>query len=73
VSLEPAEAAPPSRVVLLVEFPNGAYRRFTAEQPRDYLLAIEASGDPREPCVTVTFAGNPEAGGMKVSQAGHPR
>jgi hypothetical protein len=73
VDLEPAEAPAPSHVVLLVVFPNGAYRRFAAEQPRDYLLTVEPSGNPREPCITVTFAGNPEAGGMKVSQAGHPR
>jgi hypothetical protein len=72
VSLEPAEPPAPSRVELIVEFANGAYRRFTAAQPRDYLLAIEPSGSPQEPCITVTFAGNPEAGGLRVRQAGTP-
>jgi hypothetical protein len=63
----------PSRIVLLVEFADGAYRQFAAGQPCGYALAIEASGSPQEPRITVTFAGNPEAGGMRVSQGGLPR
>jgi hypothetical protein len=73
VDLEPAEAPAPSRVVLLVEFTDGAARTFTANQPCDYVMAVTESSHPGEPRITVTFAGNPAAGGMHVSQrAGWP-
>jgi hypothetical protein len=65
-------AADPSRITLRIEFPNGTYREFTAEKPLGYWLRVQESNAPPEPLITVFFGGNPEAGGMQVSQEGVP-
>jgi hypothetical protein len=62
----------PSRVILRIEFPNGAYREFAAGQPLKYWLGVLESDAPPEPLIAVFFGGNPEAGGMQVSQEGIP-
>jgi hypothetical protein len=64
--------ADPSKVTLRIEFPNGAYREFTAEQPLGYWLRVQESNAPPEPLIAVFFGGNPAAGGMQVSQEGVP-
>jgi hypothetical protein len=71
VDLQPAIPGP-LRVTLRVEYPNGAYRQFTAGQPVGYVLRVQESGTPGEPLITARFAGNPDAGGMQVSQEGVP-
>lgn len=62
----------PSRVVLRVEWANGAVREFTAVSPLEYQFAAAPSDDlPRsEPKLMVVFAGNPEAGGIQVHSEG---
>lgn len=71
-----------SRIVLRVEYGNGAHREFTADWPQPCLLRIGTAGeeaglpagmaDPgrKEPLIACMFGGNPEAGGVTVSQAG---
>ena len=62
----------PARVVLRVEWANGAFREFTAESPLEYQFAAAPSDDlPRsEPQLMVVFAGNPELGGIQVRADG---
>ena len=62
----------PARVVLRVEWANGAFREFTAVSPLQYQFAAAPSDDlPRsEPQLMVVFAGNPELGGIQVRADG---
>lgn len=64
----------PVRVVLRVEFASGAYRQYTAVDPLEWHFAIAPTdGSPRsEPQIALMFAGNPDAGGIKVQQEGMP-
>lgn len=68
VSAEPQ----PSRIVLRMEWPGGAYREYTAVQPLEVRFAVAPSdGRARsEPQIALMFAGNPDAGGVAVSQEG---
>jgi len=70
-TVEPA-GPDPSRVVLLVEYPGGAFREFTAAWPLEWRFAVAPSdGKPRsEPKIALMFAGNPDAGGIQVRQEG---
>jgi hypothetical protein len=62
--------AGPSRVILRIEYPNGAVREFTADRPLEYTLAIEESRIPRQPRIIATFAGNPDTDGICGHSAG---
>jgi hypothetical protein len=64
----------PARVVLYVEWPNRAFREYTAVSPLEYQFAVAPSdGRPQsEPKLMVMFAGNPELGGIQVAQEGRP-
>ncbi len=83
VPAAPADTAPAvSMLVLRVEYENGAHREFTALWPVPCLLRIGATAeeaglpagtaDPerKEPLIACVFGGNPEAGGVTVSQSG---
>ncbi len=64
----------PVRVAVRVEWGNGAFREFTADEPLGYELAIDAAdGQLRsEPKVMITFSGNSRKGGVQVAQEGIP-
>ena len=70
-TVEPA-GPDPSRVVLLVEYPSGAFREFTALEPLEWRMAVAPSdGKPRsEPKIALMLAGNPDTGGIQVRQEG---
>jgi hypothetical protein len=58
------------RIVLLVEYANGAYREYTAEKPLDFHLGVGRTYEGAEPRIVAAFAGNPAEGGITVSAAG---
>jgi hypothetical protein len=68
-------------VTVEIEWPGGAVRKYTANNPAAFWQVIAPSGQaaglppgfgasPEEPVVAVMFAGNPETGGIRVAATG---
>jgi hypothetical protein len=71
-----------TRVVVRIEYADGAFRQFSALWPAPCLLipgmTEEEAGlspgmrnpDRKEPLIGLVFGGNPQAGGVQVHQEG---
>jgi hypothetical protein len=85
ITVEPAAQTPGpavAKVVVRVEYANGAFRELTAISPQPFLMRAGATAeeaglppglvDPsrKEPLVAIVFGGNSVSGGIQVRQAG---